>query len=406
MKELENTIATENAQQLVPYATQEQLHTDMLQVDIYSQMIQSPAFNNMLMAIESQVKVANVLLDEFRADKENFVNNRDEDEIDELIKTVKETLDVSSKVKQSRLEMKKRFDTVRDNVLSEFDHAINSYQFEELVKANADLSQLKKDVKQTRKNKRWSELEEEFNQTKTIYPIIEKLAPNLLDFNLFKLRYPKMVSGAKTAKLKKKDFVKVREILAQWASDLELIQTNDWKLEPNFLNELLQLYISNPESVTITTNAQKIKEKQDYQNELIRKRIEEQKAAEERQKRLLEERKKKEELMKQQMALEKQQALAKDKTASQVQTVPPETPKQPQPSQQTKNTGYQGKYVNTVNYILANPFYSQLNTNPVAKLAVLYDLINNTQQTNGYVALDTKNDPTEVLALIDYILHV
>ena len=390
-----------------PLVLQDQLKTDMLQIDIATQMIQAPSFINMLDTIQQNVLKANQLLADYRQDPQNFVTNNDEEDIEQLIKDVTEIKKVSSNVDESKKQIRKRFNDIRDGVIDVFNQSVNQYHFEELTKATNDLKQLKKDMEQTRANERWNEIKQEFDATIAIYPIIQKLAPSLADFNQFRLRHAKLVSGAKTRNVTKNDLQKVRNEIDQWNNDLLLIDANDWQLESMFHAQLLQAYINDPQTYTVSNQAKVLKDKQDQQNALIQRKIEE-------QKRLEEERKRQEELRKQQEDAKRKQLEEQMQQQASTQVAQPTTPVQPQqpiePTPQVQQQTVQATptpYPNTVAYLLNDAFCRQLATNPAAKVQALAVILANALRNEpNFVHADTNNDPNQVLDLVRYILNV
>lgn len=402
----------DNQNNLQPVVLQDQLKTDMLQVDIATQMIQSPSFINMLDIIQQNVLRANQLLADYRNNPKTFVENNDEEDIEQLIKDVTEIKKVTTNVEETKKQIRKRFNDIRDNITHVFDEQINQYHFKELTQASNDLKQLKKDMEQTRANERWLEIQSEFEMALSIYPIIQKLAPQLTDFNQFKLRHPKLVSGAKTRNVTKNDKLSVKTEIDQWNNDLLLIEANDWQLESTFHAQLLQAYISDPQSYTVSNQAKILKEKQDQQNALIKQKMEE-------QKRLEEERKRQEELKKQQEELKRQQFEAEEIKRKQLEAqqlnVQPitQTPKNNAPQNQAPTQPIQQTvqaaptpFPNTVAYLLNDPYCSQLATNPSAKVQALAVILANAlKQEPNFVHQDTQNNPTQVLELVRYILN-
>lgn len=402
----------DNQNNLQPVVLQDQLKTDMLQVDIATQMIQSPSFINMLDIIQQNVLRANQLLADYRNNPKTFVENNDEEDIEQLIKDVTEIKKVTTSVEETKKQIRKRFNDIRDNITHVFDDQINQYHFKELTQASNDLKQLKKDMEQTRANERWLEIQSEFEMALSIYPIIQKLAPQLTDFNQFKLRHPKLVSGAKTRNVTKNDKLSVKTEIDQWNNDLLLIEANDWQLESTFHAQLLQAYISDPQSYTVSNQAKILKEKQDQQNALIKQKMEE-------QKRLEEERKRQEELKKQQEELKRQQFEAEEIKRKQLEAqqlnVQPitQTPKNNAPQNQAPTQPIQQTvqaaptpFPNTVAYLLNDPYCSQLATNPSAKVQALAVILANAlKQEPNFVHQDTQNNPTQVLELVRYILN-
>lgn len=390
-----------------PSIINDNVTNEMIELNIATRTIQSPAFNNMLVQISESQARANKLLTNYKANPEKFIAETDDEEIDSLIKEITEITKVSKKVDATKTEMRKRMDAVKNRIMQEFDEKIKEYNFDSLTHAKNDLNQLKKDMSNLRSNQRWLELEEEFNSSIQVYPIITRLAPRLTEFNLFKLRYPNLVSGAKSRKLKKTDFQKVRTIVDQYANDLKLIESNDWQLDKTFWAELLKFYIENPETSTISNHANSLKEKQTQQEIMIRKKAEELKRKEELQKQKEAEYQQKIEEQKRQ--IEQQQAQqAKAQTQVQQPANNPENTQQTQPTQAQATVQQQPtKFGYTIQYLTGHPLYKNLHFDPQVKLAALYEIINlaANPQTQSYVTADTNNNPLETLALIDYILH-
>ncbi|MBS4189951.1 hypothetical protein KHA94_06995 [Bacillus sp. FJAT-49705] len=117
---------------------------------------------------------------------------------------------------------------VRDQLIDTLDKRLEGASFNELERAQSDIKQLKKDVDADRCAKRWEEVRATFEANMNRFPLLGEYAPELADFSRFKLLFPKLISGAKTQKVKESDHTMVNETLYAWNTAVEL--ENEWGL--------------------------------------------------------------------------------------------------------------------------------------------------------------------------------
>lgn len=219
------------------------------------------------------------------------VDKLDEQSLETTISDLQTAQALARTVNNTRRELKRFLKNRSDQVLAQYDALLEKADFDELEKYNAQAKQLKKDLSAYRINQRWSQLKETFDANLVNYPLIKQLAPQLEDFTLFRLRHPKLVTGAKNYKIGDKQISTINHDLYNINQCLQDLKDNAVGLTPEYQFSILQSFIKKTEK--------------DYYLEIKDQALVQQKQAIERQKALEKQRQ-------QQLELQKMQAQLSD----------------------------------------------------------------------------------------------
>lgn len=219
------------------------------------------------------------------------VDKLDEQSLEMTISDLQTAQTLARTVNNTRKELKHYLKNRSDQILAQYDALLAKANFDELEKYNAQAKQLKKDLSAYRINQRWAQLKETFNANLVNYPLIHQLAPQLESFTLFRLRHPKLVTGAKNYKIGDKQISAINHDLYNINQCLQDLKDNAVGLTPEYQFSILQSFIKKPEK--------------DYYLEIKDEALVQQKQAIERQKALAKQRQ-------QQLELQKMQAQLSD----------------------------------------------------------------------------------------------
>lgn len=219
------------------------------------------------------------------------VDKLDEQSLEMTISDLQTAQALARTVNNTRKELKHYLKNRSDQILAQYDALLAKANFDELEKYNAQAKQLKKDLSAYRINQRWAQLKETFNANLVNYPLIHQLAPKLESFTLFRLRHPKLVTGAKNYKIGDKQISAINHDLYNINQCLQDLKDNAVGLTPEYQFSILQSFIKKPEK--------------DYYLEIKDEALVQQKQAIERQKALAKQRQ-------QQLELQKMQAQLSD----------------------------------------------------------------------------------------------
>lgn len=219
------------------------------------------------------------------------VDKLDEQSLEMTISDLQTAQALARTVNNTRKELKHYLKNRSDQILAQYDALLAKANFDELEKYNAQAKQLKKDLSAYRINQRWAQLKETFNANLVNYPLIHQLAPQLESFTLFRLRHPKLVTGAKNYKIGDKQISAINHDLYNINQCLQDLKDNAVGLTPEYQFSILQSFIKKPEK--------------DYYLEIKDEALVQQKQAIERQKALAKQRQ-------QQLELQKMQAQLSD----------------------------------------------------------------------------------------------
>ena len=393
------------------------LQTDIVSVSANTEITETNAFQETLIKIPGHVERANHLLAEYRKDPSMFVQEVDEDQLDSDLKEINDIVRFSNSIDKSRTAIRRYFNDIRDQATEVLDKRLTDAKFDELKDAHNDIKQLKKDIRAQRISDRWKELEPVFSGSIQHYSLIEELTPELLDFGKFKLIHSKMVSGAKTKPITDTIRRDVSQIINEWNTALELIQANQWGLNPQKQFSLLNAFKANPSVGLVNEQGPQFKVQQDSEEERKRQEAERRKKQEEEAKKAKIEREKREEELRKQQELakkaqseqEKKQAEDRAKQLKEQARIAEEKEKarkeeleqliQSQVSPQARQA-----FPNVVEFIFSEPLFKDLHNSPRAKAAAVYELSQQLTKQGSPMLKDTNGDPGQYLEAIRFIL--
>lgn len=403
-------IETEYKQELVP------VQTAIATISAAPAIIETSAFQAVLAEIPQRVNEADALLADYRRDPDAFVEKIDEETLDAQLKEMSNVSVFVKDIEKSRKEIKAYMNSVRDDVLNTLDLRLTNANFDKLSQAQADIKQLKKDVENDRREKRWAEIRRTFEANINRYPLINDFAPELADFSRFKLLFPKLVTGAKTRNVKEADHTMVNETIYAWNTGIEIMKGNEWGLAGQELQQLLTLFKQNPSVELVQREGRQLKlnaeAREKARIEAEARRIEQQKQAEiaakqraeemariqeqarlaklsqdaEAAKRAEAERLALEERSRQMAEQERLRALEYSQFGNQYQTI------------------FKESFPSFIEYLFSNPAYHDVHGSAKTKAAVIYDIMRQIENPVSVVSRETGKDPQRTLDLVRYIL--
>lgn len=320
----------------------------------------------------------------------------DEDSISQQLNQIKVAKAFIKETALSRKTIKAAFDNKRDIFLNAFDKTLKANQADLLEPLNKTLTQDKKDISNHRANQRWAELKVTFDADLNAYPIINELAQPLMDFTRFRLTHPKLVSGAKNAKITDKHRSEVNKIVNDWANGLMIIKENATNLSPMYQNKLLSDFISNPQADILT-------QRQNFYTNLMQQELKQKEAYQKAQM----EAQRQAQLKAQQKPVtpsNQPQAQAQPRTAPQMPQQPTQINKAPTfiPQQGVQS---QTPYPWLMEIIQTYSKYQNISTDPKRKLGLMADLMASfNAKTRVYKEM--KTDEGNMLNLLKYILSL
>lgn len=402
--------ATQPQQEIVP------MQTAIATISSSNSLVETNNFQKVLAEIPVRVQEANALLADYRNNPDTFVDNIDEAALDIQLKQMEEVSSYVRDIDKSRKEIKSHLDKQRDAVLETLDKRLEGAQFDQLVKSQGDIKQLKKDVDTDRREKRWGEIRHTFEANINRYPLIGDFAPELADFSRFKMLFPKLVTGAKTRKVKEADHTAVNETIYSWNTAIEIMKGNEWGLANQELIQLLTLFKQNPSIELVQREGRQLKLNADAREKARieaenRRMLAEKQAAEAAEKRaaelvLIQERAKQAKLAQdaeaQKRALEEQAALAERTRVAQEQ----EKARLAEYAQfgGQYQTIFKESFPRFIEYLFQNPAYRDVHSSAKTKAAVVYDIMRQIENPNSVVSRETGKDPQKTLDLVRYIL--
>lgn len=392
------------------------VETSIAKVAMSPAMMETPEFQKVLLDIPVKIDNADKLLKDYRSDPIAFLENTDEESINTQIQEMAVVSTFVSDVEKSKKEIRAHVNGIRDEVIRRIDDRLVNARYDELERAQSDIKQLKKDVSADRMARRWDELKDTFQANMNRYPLFTEFAPELMDFNRFKLIYPKLISGAKTRVVRKADHTKVNETVYAWNTAIELIKENEWGLTVHELNQLLTLFKQNPSVELVNREGRQLKlnadakEKARLEAETRRNaQIEAARVANEKRKVELE-------------AIQKQAQIAKAAQDKQAQAnaekqrleleqralVAQENEKKLQAEFEQFGGQYRTVFKESfpmfIKYLFSVDNYHDVHSNPSTKAAIIYDIMKQVDNAESVVVKETANSPQKVLDLVRYIL--
>lgn len=409
----ENDILTVEVEDVT---NREALETSIAKISISSDVVTTTAFQKVLLDIPFYVTNADALLQAYRDDSDSFLENLDDDMIDAQLREMQNVSIFVKNVEKARLEIKRYMNGVRDTLIDELDSQLNSAQYDRLGKAQADIKQLKKDVEADRAARRWEELRPSFEANINRYPLLDEFAPELTDFSRFKLLFPKLVSGAKTRKVRQADHTVINETLHAWNTAIEIMKENIWELPMAELNELLTLFKREPSVELVNREGRQLKLNADAKEKA---RLEAKVRFDAEQKRVEEEAKKRQEKM---IAYQEKERLAKisqnlkaieDAKKKRLELeVQMKLAKDNEEKRKLEFNQFGGQYRTIfkesfplfIKYLFENNNYHDVHSNPATKAGLIYDIMRQVDDSRSVVVKETANDPQKILDLVRYIL--
>lgn len=401
---------TEPTQEIVP------MQTAIATISVSNSLIETNNFQKVLAEIPVRVQEANALLADYRNNPDTFVDNIDEAALDIQLKQMEEVSSYVRDIDKSRKEIKSHLDKQRDAVLETLDKRLEGAQFDQLVKSQGDIKQLKKDVDTDRREKRWGEIRHTFEANVNRYPLIGEFAPELADFSRFKMLFPKLVTGAKTRKVKEADHTAVNETIYTWNTAIEIMKANDWGLANQELMQLLALFKQNPSVELVQREGRQLKLNADAR-EKARVEAEARRVEADKQAKIAAEKRAAEMVLIQERAAAAK--LAQDaeaqKRAEQERLALEERARISQEQERKRQAEYAqfgGQYQTIfkesfprfIEYLFQNPNYRDVHASAKTKAAVVYDIMRQVENPQSVVSFETGKDPQKILDLVRYIL--
>ena len=392
------------------------LNTSIARVELRPNVSETSSFQELLVTIPSMVDQANGLLEDYRKDPSGFVDKIDEDDLDAHLKDMRDITSFANDITKSRKDIKKYLDEQRDSILGQLDERLEGARFGELSKAQNDIKQLKKDVQSERRAKRWEELKPTFDANVARYPLFATYAPTLTDFSRFKILHPKMVSGAKTRRIKDSDHAEINLILNAWHETLSHIEENTWGLPVKEQGQLLKMFVDDPNNDRVQTEALALKRKVDAEEKA---RIEAEKRRQEELKRQEEAKKKREEEFAKLKQAEEEAKKKKD-AARQAQLEKErydlEVKRQAEEKAERERREalstfmadqpalFKESFPEFMAYLFENKQYHGVHNNPKVKAMLVYDIMRQSERADSVVSKETGRDPQKVLDLVQFVL--
>lgn len=179
----------------------------------------------------------------------NNIDDTDENQLEHAIKDAAQAQKIKRNADNTRRQLKRYLDSRASAILAIFDDHLKQYKFDRLQESDAQIKQWKKDLSASRINHHWDEVKETFEANLANYPLIAQLAPQLTDFNLFKLRHPKMVTGAKSWRFGDKQLAELNQDLFDMNECLTDLNANSMKLTDALRISILKDFITDPTKV-------------------------------------------------------------------------------------------------------------------------------------------------------------
>lgn len=395
------------------------VETSMAVVQITPDVAETDAFNKILAEIPEKLKQVDTLLTDWRKNPDEFVETIDEESLNENLKALDAISSFSTSITNDRKAIKDYFNDQRDKAVKYLDDKLTAAKFDDLVTAKADINQLKNDITAHRANQRWAELKSTFEASIAQYNIIARLAPELQDFSRFRLINPKLVSGAKTRKITEKVRTNVSNIVFEWSTALQSIESNSWGLSSADQFKLLNGFKANPSPQYVITEGEALKINAERKLEAERR------AAELREKAEAEAKIKREQEAKEMARIKQQQedaqrrrdteAQAKADAEAKALAEKMEQARKAEEARKKEIEELSNLYVKPqvkqefpkfVDYMFGIPAYKDVHTNPRTKARLAYDTMMQVATSGSVVQLETGGDPEKVLDLLRFILDV
>lgn len=392
------------------------IQTAIAEINITPAITETSDFQAVLQQIPLRVRAANTLLEGYRENPEAFLADIDESVLDDQLKEMAQVSGFVKDIEKSRKDIKAYMNGVRDQLLDTLDKRLEGASFNELERAEADIKQLRKDIEADRRAKRWEEIKVTFEANVNRYPLLGEFAQELADFSRFKLLFPKLVSGAKTRKVKEADHTMVNETLYAWNTAIEIMKGNEWGLEPQDLNQLLTMFKQNPSVELVQREGRQLKINAEAR-EAARLEAEQRRIEAERQAKIREEERQKElaRIQEQERQAKLKQDIEAQKQAEQQRKELEERSRimaEQERQRQAEYASFGGQYKTIfkesfplfIEYLFNNPAYHDVHANAQTKASIIYDIMRQVERPDSVVTRETAKDPQKVLNLVRYIL--
>lgn len=364
-----------------------------LAVDISSRaLIYSADYEKDLTEVKNVIDKAEFLLSQ-------DIDTNDDDQIDQVRSDISSLIKRTKVVSDTRIKLKSFMADTTTDILSIFDHHANSLGYNKLPEIEAKMRTLRDTQLANRKEKRWEELKGTFDATIMLYPNIIQLTPRLADFNDFKIRHQKLVTGDKKKNIGDKQRAEVSNYLNTVSELLNLWEANTFHLTTIYHNQLLEVIQSNPardyfyEKQTELLAAQQRDEETRLKQEQFRKQQEEQAAM----KALQAQQMAQNDIYgyntvpnaanMQQSASNTGQPISMYELQSQQQTMSPllQQDLKPQKSIGEMSRSWLGQYITT------QPQYHDVGTNATTQVALIHDIMHQLDSTTSPFSLWLKD---------------
>jgi len=392
------------------------IQTAIAEINITPAITETSNFQMVLQQIPIRVQAANALLEGYRENPEAFLADIDDSILDDQLKEMAQVSGFVKDIEKSRKDIKAYMNGVRDQLLDTLAKRLEGASFNELERAEADIKQLRKDIEADRRAKRWEEIKITFEANVNRYPLLGEFAQELADFSRFKLLFPKLVSGAKTRKVKEADHTMVNETLYAWNTAIEIMKGNEWGLEPQDLHQLLTMFKQNPSVELVQREGRQLKINAEAR-EAARLEAEQRRIEAERQAKIREEERQREmaRIQEQERQAKLKQDIEAQKQAEQQRKELEERSRlmaEQERQRQAEYNSFGGQYKTIfkesfplfIEYLFNNPTYHDVHANAQTKASIIYDIMRQVERPDSVVTRETAKDPQKVLDLVRYIL--
>ena len=147
----------------MPAVVEKNISTSTADVEFKFSLFQNSEFQRALSEIPDQVAKCESYLALYRLDPDRFIRETDEADIDNLLATLKNSLGLKKPFDESRQMLKRGVNQMRDQLVEYYDHILSNSGFDDLLAAEKDMKDMKRLLEDYRKDSRWEELKEVFD---------------------------------------------------------------------------------------------------------------------------------------------------------------------------------------------------------------------------------------------------
>lgn len=303
----------------------------------------------------------------------------EEDELDENMKELAEAQKLRKLVTEARKSVRKEFDNVRDTNVSLLDSLLENAGFSELERIDRDTKKIKEDIRAYRINKHWGNLQPTFDATIQTFEAISRLAPKLAEFSTFRIRNPKMITGAKTFKVTDKHRSELNNEMYMINQNLLQIEENKDGLSMDNQFNLLNDFIAKPTNEHFLIKSGYYKELEIAQQQAELKRQEQLKIQQEQ--------------LNQQPLQPNQQQVAANVTMF----------NQKEAFKRPKATN---EFAWLSELVTMNPTYENIAYDNRVKIALLYDLFTQITNETSVFYQHTQANPDKIIKVVRHIMNL